>query len=100
MFGALPKITTLKPFVHKNEKMIYIFSFYSFFEKKKLREFWCPPPLKPKHNHDIYIYIYMKRKFERKFWNLSAPSQIVAGPLRLKHNLKNNNVIPSFFFEK
>jgi hypothetical protein len=30
----------------------------------------------------------LKRKIERKFWKLSAPSQIVVGPLRLKHNFK------------
>jgi len=32
----------------------------------------------------------LKRKIERKFWKLSAPSQIVVGPLRLKHNFKKN----------
>jgi hypothetical protein len=55
-----------------------------------VREFWCPPPLKPKRNHgkiiNKEIKKNLKRKIERKFWKLSAPSQIVAGPLRLKHN--------------
>jgi hypothetical protein len=49
--SPIDEITTLKPFVHKNEKKI-IFSFYSFFEKKSLRDFWCPPPLKAKYNHE------------------------------------------------
>jgi hypothetical protein len=40
-----------------------------------------------------------KRKIGRKFWKLSAPSQIVACPLRLKHNLEKTYIVP-FFFEK
>jgi hypothetical protein len=40
----------------------------------------------------------LKRKIERKFQKLSAPSQIVA-PLRLKHNFLKTYVVP-FFFQK
>jgi len=45
----------------------------------------------------IKIYIFEK-KIERKFWKLSAPSQIVAGPLRLKHNLKKKLMSFLYFF--
>jgi hypothetical protein len=64
------------------------FSFDSFFGKKSLREFWCHPPLKTKHNHGKKKKksFFSKRKIERMFWKLSVPSQIVAGPLRLKHD--------------
>jgi hypothetical protein len=43
--------------------------------------------------------LFFEKKIERKFWKLSAPSQIVAGPLRLKHKFKKN-LCPSFFFWK
>jgi len=39
----------------------------------------------------------LKRKIERKFWKLSAHSQIVAGPLRLKHNFQKTYVVLVFF---
>jgi hypothetical protein len=66
-----------------------------------LREFWCLPSLKPKHNREKNKSFSLKRKFERKFWKLSAPSQIVVGPLRLEHNFKKTYVVPFFFsFEK
>jgi hypothetical protein len=68
-----------------------------------VREFWCPPPLKPERNHEKIINKQikknLKRKIERKFWKLSAPSQIVAGPLRLKHNLKKTYVVPLIFLK-
>jgi hypothetical protein len=65
-----------------------------------LREFWCPTPLKPKQNHEkLKKSLVLKRKIERKFWKLSAPSQIVAGLLRLKHNFKKTYVVPFFFLK-
>jgi hypothetical protein len=57
-----------------------------------------PPPLKPKHNHEKKK---LKRKIERKFWKLSAPSQIVACPLRhIEHKIKKGYILSSNFFEK
>jgi len=41
----------------------------------------------------------LKRKIERKFWKLSAPSQIVVSPLRLKHNLKKKLMLSLFFLK-
>ncbi len=68
MASPIDEIITLKPFVHKKE-FLFIFSFYSFFEKKNLREFWCPPLLKPKYNYEkinLKKSVFLKRKIERK----------------------------------
>ncbi len=100
MPSPIGKITTLKPFVHKNEKRIIFFLFTHFLKRKVWGNFGVPHPssLKTTMEEKKFVF-FLKRKIDRKFWKLSAPSQIVAGSLRLKHNFFKNYIVPLFFLK-